>query len=309
MRVKHLQLQLCGILLGTVFAACPSPAAPEEHGVKLLETITGGSLQGLAVSEAKIVEQVPNPWSKSPPDPVWCAKLIRDGRECGYLIWEKEGTEKLIEFSLSPVELVAGDHLVSGVPNLQQFGVPGQSAPEVCSGCVPTAAANLVAFWSTHRFPQWGEFHEEKSPSLTELQAVATRLRGLLKMSEIPDTLGYTDDHHPLSGAMPENLAEALRTDAQAHSSQVTVGYEHFSTEHLCREIDAGRPVLVSCFVRLPHKPQLSWGHELTGIGWVEIAGDLFIAVRDNYYPSKENDTRWIRSDAFDSLIVVTPGS
>ena len=222
-------------------------------------------------------------------------------------MWEKDAAGKLVEFSLSRSESVAGEHCVAGVTNVQQFGVPGISAPEVCSGCVPTAAANLVAYWSAHGFPQWGVFLDDKKPTRAELEAQATRLRSLLKMQEIADTLGYTDDRRPLAGAMPEDLAKALQKDAADRGVKATVEFTKFSAERLRSEIAGGRPVLVSCVVRLPQKPQLSWGHEIIGIGWTEIGGDTFVAVHDNFYPSEEIDTRWIRADAFESMIVVVP--
>jgi len=288
-----------------LLACCASAA--DDRGLQLLEVIVGAPGSGLSISETQLIKPTPTPWAHDSLRPVWHAKVLRDGKESGYLMWESEGTGKLIEFSLNRTEKVAGSHCIEGVPNLQQFGVPGQSAPQVCSGCVPTAASNLVAFWATRDLPQWGELRDSKAPSVTELQSIATRLRKLLKMDEIPDTLGYTDDLRPLSGAMPDDLAAALRTDAAAHTVKATIEIAPFSAGRLRKEIAAGRPVLVSCTVRLPQKPQLSWGHEVTGIGWTEIDGEFFVAVRDNYYPAQDSDTRWIRADAFDTMITVVP--
>jgi hypothetical protein len=308
--MTHRNLRLFSwMALAPLLAGGSAASAGDERGSQLLETIAGAPDRGLSVADARIVEQTPNPWAKEGMAPVWSAKVMKEGKESGHLMWATDAAGKLIEFSLGRTEAVAGAHCVEGVTNLQQFGVPGNSAAEVCSGCVPTAAANLVAFWSAHGFSQWGEFHDEKAATLPELQTLASRLRSLLKMQEIPDALGYTDDRRPLAGAMPEDLAAALRKDAAAHGVKAAVEFAPFSADRLRSEIAAGRPVLLTCVVRLPQKPELSWGHELTGVGWTEIAGDLFLAVHDNFYPAPEVDTRWIRSDAFESMITVLPSA
>jgi hypothetical protein len=306
--MTHWNLPMLGFLAMTSLTAIAS-AAGADRGAELLATILGAPDASLSLAEPRVVEQIPNPWAEKGLDPIWHAKIVKEGKDFGHLMWETNDAAKLVEFSLARGEPIAGAHCVEGVTNLQQFGVPGTTAAEVCSGCVPTAGANLVAFWSTHGFKQWGEFHDEKIADLPELQKLAQRLRGLLKMEEIADQLGYTDDRRPLAGAMPEDLAKALHKDSEAHGVKAAVEFMSFSADRLRSEIAAGRPVLLTCVVRLPQKPQLSWGHELTGIGWTQISGDLFIAVHDNFYPSTEVDTRWIRADAFGSLITVAPSA
>jgi hypothetical protein len=127
-------------------------------------------------------------------------------------------------------------------------------------------------------------------------------------MEELPDEGGYTDGGMPLSGANPEELASAIRADATAHGLRIEVEWAPFSSDVVRREVIARRPVLLSCEVRLPQKPQLAWGHEVTGIGWVKVGEDAYIGVRDNFYPGADPDTtRWIRADYFESVITIHP--
>jgi hypothetical protein len=136
-------------------------------------------------------------------------------------------------------------------------------------------------------------------------------------MQEIADTCGYTDNGMPVSGAFPEDLRAALSSDALAHGLSVNVSLERFSLEGLQQETALGRPTLSSCIVRLPHKPGLSWGHEVTSIGWSRVGTVDFVGVRDNFFPVKPygespegltdatQAVRWIRTDAFQSLLRV----
>ena len=111
-----------------------------------------------------------------------------------------------------------------------------------------------------------------------------------------------------LAGAMPQDLARAIQADADAHQVPIASEWHRFDFELLKAEIDAGRPCLLSCTVRLPHKPHLSWGHELAGVGWAMLGGGRFAGVSDNFYPTRSAGTvRWIRIDAFSSLITVRP--
>jgi hypothetical protein len=125
-------------------------------------------------------------------------------------------------------------------------------------------------------------------------------------MSEIPDTPGYTDNGLCLSGAYPEDLARTLESDARAHEVSAKAEFSRFSFVRLREEINASRPVLLSCMVRLPQKPHLFWGHEVIGVGWLKVREAEFAGVQDNFYPTASAETvRWIRKEAFDSLISV----
>lgn len=275
--------------------------ADEPAGEAWLRKILGTVPEGAAVSAGRRVAQDSHQLYDCRLPPVWYAKVQAAEKEAGYLMWEADAPGRLAEFALEPAWVVPGSRIVPGVPNLQQFPVPGKEHAQVASGCVPTAAANVVAYWARHGFGRWQGAGDDP-------RTVATRLRALLPMVELPDEGGYTDDGLCLSGAMPAELAEALRADATAHEVTARVSLAKFSGEILEREIAAKRPVLLSCEVRLPHKPALSWGHEVTGVGWVKIDGELFVGVRDNFYPGTAPEmVRWLRSDYFEEAITVVP--
>ena len=81
-----------------------------------------------------------------------------------------------------------------------------------------------------------------------------------------------------------------------------------FSMARLKEEVAAKRPVLLSCVVRVAHKPELSWGHEVAAVGWAKIDGVELAGVLDNFYPTKYPETiRWIRQEAFQSIITLRP--
>jgi hypothetical protein len=128
-----------------------------------------------------------------------------------------------------------------------------------------------------------------------------------MQMQEIADTSGYTDDGSALSGAFPDELANALRKDAEEHGTGVRVELAKFDSKKLRQEIQSARPVLVSCVVRLPHKPHLSWGHEVVAVGWQSIENLGYVGVRDNFLPTQNDSTiRWIREEVFGSMITVS---
>jgi hypothetical protein len=112
----------------------------------------------------------------------------------------------------------------------------------------------------------------------------------------------------PLSGAFPADLREALALDAAAYRIPLETTLERFSANSLKQETGEGRPVLLSCLVRLPQRPRLAWGHEVTGTGWVEVEGRLFAGVRDNFLPSKSGETtRWIGEVQMQTLLRAVP--
>jgi len=165
------------------------------------------------------------------------------------------------------------------------------------------SAASVLAYWIDHGYPQWrGDAGVEPLPGLTK------RIRARLNIDPIPDKDGYTDDGMTLAGAMPEDLARAIQVDAGEHHVPVISAVGRFRFESLQSEIGAGRPVILGCVVRLPQKPQLSWGHEVAGVGWAKIGEVRFVGIVDNFYPVENPATiRWIRTDAFDSLIAIRP--
>jgi len=268
--------------------------------------------RGAVIAKAYYVEQSKGqPWNLGL-KPVWYAEVEREGNSVGYLIWESSRPHRLIEFGVDAEKPFVSNGKrcqgLEGVPNLQQFPVTGQIASRVASGCVPTSAANVLAYWVEQGFPEWqGEAvagqHENRV-----LEMLAKRLRNAMPVTEIRDTVGYTDASMPLTTAWPLDLVKAIVEDAKKHDVQVEVSSEAFSPKIWKREIKAKRPVLLSCVVRLPHKPHLSWGHEVTGIGWTVINGDFFVIVHDNFYPTgKANAARWVRAEALGPIITVAP--
>ena len=236
--------------------------------------------------------------------PVWFAEIRGSKKQSGYLMWESSGDGRLVEFSLdAPIKFVGEEvAVVEGVPALQQFAVDGDDGQPIASGCVPTSAASVISFWAAKRFSQW-KGADGKTP-----KQLAERIRARLDMTRFPDEDGFTENGMALAGAMPHKLAAAIRADAKEHQVEIECGISKFSMKKLKREIDASRPALVSCVVRVPHKPELSWGHELAAVGWAEIDGVEMVGVLDNFYPTKYTDAiRWIREDAFSSIITLRP--
>jgi len=232
--------------------------------------------------------------------PVWVAEIKGPGGRKGTMMWDQGGEGRIVEFTLdAKLEI---KNVISGIPNLQQFPIEEEDGKVIASGCVPTAAASVVSFWADKNFPQWrGE--DGKTPS-----DITRRLRARLNMAAFPDTDGFTATGMTLAGAFPHDLARAIQADAKEKKVGVDCRIAQFSIELLKKEIKAGRPVLLSCTVRLPHKPHLSWGHEMAGVGWAKMDGVNLVGVVDNFYPTKHAETiRWIRADVFRSLISVRP--
>ncbi|MEY4854740.1 MAG: hypothetical protein RIR32_1416, partial [Verrucomicrobiota bacterium] len=96
--------------------------------------------------------------------------------------------------------------------------------------------------------------------------------------------------------------------DADQYRIPVRVTVAPFRPETLAEELAAGRPVLVSCVVLVPRKPELTWGHEVVAVGQVEVAGARFIGVVDNFYaPRLAGSIRWIAEDRVNLLVLVRP--
>jgi hypothetical protein len=227
-------------------------------------------------------------------------------------MFEPDAKAQLHEFALDaplPIPPRNGTQLQK-VPNLQQFPVTGEQNPKIASGCVPTSAACLIGYWAEHTFPQWNHPASKPAPDgfTDALKNATMRLRARMRMLEITDRSGYTEDNTALSGAFPEDLAQALRDDAEEHRVRVHVELAKFEPARLREELLSFRPSLVSCVVRLPHKPHLSWGHEILAVGWQRIGDVGYVGVRDNFFPIQHEPTvRWIRDDVFHSMILVAP--
>lgn len=236
--------------------------------------------------------------------PVWVATISGPDQHAGYLMWDATGTGDLVEFALdADLEIrSANAAAIRGVPALQQFPVEDAEG-KIASGCVPTSAASLVGWWIGNGQPAW-----RGSAAENDLQSLARRLRARLRMIRFPDTDGFTPDGMALAGAQPAEMAAALRADAAEHRVPLHSALHLFTFKLLKEEITAGRPLLAGCTVRVPHKPDLSWGHEVAVVGWATLGGNDFAGISDNFFPVKHPGTiRWIRTDAFSTLITVRP--
>jgi len=290
------------------FSALPPAEQASAHVSEIAAVFPSNGWKELRVTPPRLVSQAPGQLYENGLPPVWVAGLEDAQGGSGYLMWEEGESGALLEFALdADSEAVPkGGGLTSGVPALQQFPVSGRNSEKVASGCVPTAGASLLGYWTTHGFPDWAGTAPQAPDA--RLKDFALRLRKLLRMAEMPDTSGYTDDGMTLSGAYPKELAAALEKDAEQNALPLKTEFARFSFERLKHETAAARPVLLSCMVRLPQKPHLSWGHEVIGVGWLEMRGNQYVGVKDNFYAVQSGQTvRWIRKEAFDSLIRVRP--
>jgi hypothetical protein len=111
-----------------------------------------------------------------------------------------------------------------------------------------------------------------------------------------------------LAGAYPSELLQVLKAEIVAYNLPIQIGLGRFTWPLFKREIDSSRPALLSCIVRVPHKPQLSWPHEVAGVGYCEIDNVKLVGVMDNFFPTNHTETiRWIRQDAFRSILILRP--
>ncbi|MDA7881121.1 hypothetical protein N9A94_02335 [Akkermansiaceae bacterium] len=276
----------------------------QERGAAILQEVLSQKWaqdwKGAKLERVRLVEQKADLTHPTGLPPVWVADIVGADDQVGMMMWDSRGIGRLVEFTLDAKLNAPGG--ISGVPNLQQFPVKDGKGGKIASGCVPTAAASLLAYWAEKRFPQWRGDDGQKIEDLT------LRLRRRLSMSPFPDTDGFTSDGMTLAGAFPHHLAAAIRNDALEKGVNIDCEISRFSIETLKKEIGLSRPVLLSCTVRVPHKPHLSWGHEVVGVAWATIDGVEIVGVVDNFYPTKHAETiRWIRADAFRSLIAIRP--
>jgi|ERR1043165_113945 hypothetical protein len=302
-------------LLLAVFAALNAvtpPIAPNADSVRIagarhLTAIRSQpwakDLRRVALGEIRLVQPKASPFGVVS-QKAWHARIVNPTGPIGYVLWECDSGQ-LVEFALDTKLAFDADdaHVVQGVPPLQQFALRAGDGTAIASGCVPTSAASVVGFWIAHGQPQW-----RGNMSQNHMAETAKRLRSRLRMVSIPDKDGYTDDGMALAGAFPNELATAIQADANEWNVPIVCKFQRFSVSVVQTEIAAGRPVLLSCGVRVPHKPELSWGHEVAGVGWAKIGEKIFVGVLDNFFPTRHADTiRWIAQDAFSSIITVKP--
>lgn len=260
--------------------------------------------KGATLNDIRLVKEKPDLAEPMGLPPVWFAKIKGADQKTGHLMWDSTGEGKLVEFSLDGKLQINGKEskAISGVPGLQEFPIKDEDGRLVASGCVPTAAASVVSYWIANGHPLWGG-EDGRTP-----RDLALRLRGAMKMTLYPDTDGYSDNGMALAGAYPTDLASVLRADALKHKVKMEIGISRFSMDLLRSEVEASRPTLLSCIVRVAHKPELSWGHEVAAVGYTKIDGVELAGVLDNFYPTNYPEAiRWIRHDAFRSLILLHP--
>ncbi len=294
-----------GLFVLTAFLfGCAKPKPEVVQAESHLATIRAAGLvpapiRLLEVGEVRRVQPQPSRWQRQG-RPFWWATLRCSEGAAGYLAWTDDG--RLIDFSvegLSEVTAVQAFAL-SGVPPIQQFPMKAPDGSLVASGCVPTAGASLIAFWSVRpRMAAWGGAGE---------QDLVRRLRGRMPMSVIPDEEGYADGKMSLTGSFPAALAEAMQADADERGVNVDVGVSGYDRQLLAAELSAGRPVLLSCMVLLPRKPELSWGHQVVAVGRAEVGGAHFVGIIDNFFVPRLGGTiRWIAEDRVNQLVLVRP--
>jgi hypothetical protein len=291
-------------VLVALFLGCAEPKPEvlqaETHLAALRSAgLVPKTLGDIEVAAVRRIQPLPSRWVRSA-RPFWWADLRCDEGTAGYLAWTDDG--RLIDFSLEGLSAVISPQAFAlpGVPPIQQFPLKAPDGSPVASGCVPTAGASLIAFWSARPgTAAWGGAGE---------QDLVLRLRGRMRMGVLPDLEGYTDGKMSLAGAFPDELAEALQADADARGVDVDVALSGYDRRLLGAELSAGRPVLVSCVVLLPRKPELSWGHQVVGVGRAEVGGAHYVGVIDNFFtPRIPGSIRWIAEDRVGQLVLVRP--
>jgi hypothetical protein len=284
------------VLLG--FTACSAPkrtvaqaepvAQAEAHVSALRKSgLAPAGLRGLEVQDVRRIHPLATSGLQPRPRPYWWAELRCADGSAGYLAWGDDG--RLVDFCLEGVVAVEGSDAFAlpGVPPIQQFPLAGPDGALVASGCVPTAGASLIAYWAGRpATAAWGASDETK---------LVLRLRSRMRMVVLPDVDGHADGKMALAGAFPTDLALAMQADAVARGIEVHVELTGYERTLLAAELAEGRPVLLSCVVLLPRKPELSWGHEVVAVGRAEVAGASSVGVIDNFFtPRVPGTIRWI---------------
>ena len=283
---------------------CAEPKPEVVQAESHLSALRHAGLVPKALGEVEVaairrIQPKPTRWVRQG-RPFWWAELRGDDGAAGHLAWTDEG--QLIDFSLEGLREVITPQAfaLAGVPPIQQFPLKAPDDSAVASGCVPTAGASLIAFWSARPgTAAWGGAGE---------QDLVLRLRARMRMGILPDLEGYTDGKMSLAGAFPDELAEALQADADERGVDVDVALSGYDRALLGAELSAGRPVLVTCVVLLPRKPELSWGHQVVGVGRAEVGGVHYVGVVDNFFtPRIHGSIRWIADDRIGQLVLVRP--
>jgi hypothetical protein len=297
---------LAVILAACLLPGCSSDSPQVTQGREHLEELRrsgllAGTRAGTKLASVRRIVPVATRWSEAG-EPFWWAELTGPEGSGGYLAWREGGNHELIDFVLEGLLSVELPHAqaLGGVPPLQQFPLQGADGARVASGCVPTAGASLIAYWSNRGTYDWqaDDSHE----------GLVRRVRDRLPMSVIADDEGYADGKMALAGCFPGSLAVGLQADADQYRIPVHCRLAPFGRETLAQELAEGRPALVSCTVLVPRKPQLTWGHEVVAVGRAEVGGAHFVGVIDNYFsPRVPGTVRWIAAERCSSLLLVQP--
>lgn len=303
-RLKTLGAGLC--LAFTLLCGCSPEQSEVAQGQAHLRELRRSGLVpagavNLSLGEVQRITAVPTRWSRGGDVLCWAELQSADGA-AGYMAWSAEAPHQLTDFSiegLTAIDLPQAKAL-SGVPAIQQFAIKGPKGQPVASGCVPTAGASLIAYWSNRGTYDW---QADDSP-----EGLVRRIRDRLPMVVLPDVEGYTDGHMALAGCSPTALAAGLQADAVQYRIPVTVKVAAFDRLELAKEIAAGRPALVSCTVLVPRKPTLNWGHQVVAVGQAEVSGRHYVGIIDNFYvPCLPGTVRWIAEEQCSALLVVRP--
>lgn len=292
-------------LLGRTVAAEPANYDPERasaHLSKLVGQPWLSAWKEARVSDIRLVEPK-NGGDGS--QKKWWAKVEGPNGASGHLCWAASGDGLLEEFAFDAALEFDSDNAkaIKGVPNVQQFPIVDQDGAKVASGCVPTAGASVVGFWMSNGFPQW-----RGSAGQNPLLDITERLRGQMRIEVIPDTDGFVNGEMSLAGASPLGLYAAILADAKAHNVALEGSWGRGDFGDIKREIESGSPVLLSCYVPLPQKPELSWPHQVVGVGWARVGELDFVGIVDNFFPTKSASTiRWIRATAFNFMLIIRP--
>lgn len=300
-------LLLVGIVLVAWLFLRNSSEKPEvaQGRAHLAELRRSGLLEGerssVTLGPIRRIVPVATRWSAAS-EPFWWAELLGSGGSAGYLAWREGERPELLDFSLEGLVAIETPHAhaLGGVPAIQQFALKGPDGAWVASGCVPTAAASLIAYWSNRGTFDWqaDDSHE----------GLVRRIRDRLPMTIVPDEEGFTSARMALAGCFPGALAVGLRQDADQYRIPVRLELAPFATGLLAQELAVGQPALVSCTVLLPRDPRLSWGHEVVAVGRAEVAGAHFVGIIDNYHqPRVAGTIRWIQAERCSSLLLVQP--
>lgn len=281
-----------------------------EHLARIVSQPWAESWSAATLQDVRLVP--PNPGMSHPTGlpAAWHALIAGPDGKSGYLMWDNTGDGALIEFALDDAFQIDAPNAkaLTGVTPLQQFPMAvGNEGKSIASGCVPTAGASVFDFWIRREMLPAGAAATAPAEKLS-LEDLTRKLRARIHMMAIPDKDGFTDTGMDLAGANPAELAKAIQAEADDRKLPVKADFPLFSFDKLKTEIEGGRPALLSCVVRVPHKPELSWGHEVAATGFLKMGGVGFAGILDNFYPVKNTATvRWIRQDAFLSLITITP--